>query len=320
MAKRRITFVPMDIVFAVEKNENILETAMRCGIHINASCGGNGACGKCRVNILKGDVDSPAGRKIPQHEFEAGARLACMSFPHGDVTVEIPLESQIERSALKRKKDMPHILSAGDISRLVQGWEVGPAVFKRYVELPEPSLQDNISDLDRVMREIKKRYGIEDISADFELLTRLSRILRDAQWKVTVTIALLGKDFRLVYIEPGNTEDKNYSIVIDIGTTTVCGQLLDVANCSVCKLVEYDDNGQDVCTVAESSDYNAQISYGEDVISRIMYSRKKGGLRRLKEVVVGTINKLIKELLEMSKIDAEYISHIVLVDSVIPLC
>ena len=311
MAQHRVTFFPMDRIFVAEEGENLLETAMKYGIHINASCGGNGACGKCRVKVLNGDVYSPVNTKIPQWEYDTGVRLACMTIPRGDVTVEIPLESQIDRSVLKRKREAPHILSAADMSRLVKGWEVDPAVFKRYVELPEPSLQDNVSDLDRLMREIKKRYGIDNISVDFKVLTRLSRILRDARWKVTATIVFTGKGFRLINIEPANTEEKNFSIVIDIGTTTVCGQMLDLANCSVYKLMEHTDNGRDVCTLAESSDYNAQISYGEDVISRIMYSRKKGGLKRLKEVVINTINKVIKELLEIGRIDIGHISHLV---------
>lgn len=311
MAQYRITFLPMDRVFIAEDSENLLEMAMKYGIYINASCGGNAACGKCRIKIIKGDVYAPIHPKIPQWEYDAGMRLACMTIPRGDVTVEIPLESQIDRSVLKRRRRAPHILSAIDIGQLVKGWEVDPAVFKWYVELPEPSLQDNISDLGRLMREIKRKHNIENISVDFKILTRLSRILRDSRWKVTVTIVLTRKGCKLINIEPGNTEDKNFSIVIDIGTTTVCGQILDLANCSALKLIEHTGNGRDVCTIAESSDYNAQISYGEDVISRIMYSRKKGGLKKLNEVVIGTINKVVKELLETSGISIEHISHLV---------
>jgi len=264
MAQYRITFLPMDRVFIAEDSENLLEIAMKYGIHINASCGGNAACGKCRVKVIKGDVYAPINPKISQREYDAGMRLACMTVPRGDITVEIPLESQIDRSVLKRRRAASHILSAIDIGQLVKGWEVDPAVFKRYIELPEPSLQDNISDLGRLMREIKRKYNIENITVDFKILTRLSRILRDSRWKVTVTIVLTRKGCKLINIEHGNTEDKNFSIVIDIGTTTVCGQILDLANCSALKLIEQTGNGRDVCTLAESSDYNPEKRGAEE--------------------------------------------------------
>ena len=125
-------------------------------------------------------------------------------------------------------------------------------------------------------------------------------------------MVLTRKGYKLINVEPGNREDRNFSIVIDIGTTTVCGQLLDLANCSVFKLNKPVSDSRDLCTLAESSDYNAQISYGEDVISRIMYAQKKGGLKKLQEVVVNTINAIIKELLEASGVSVEHVSHLVL--------
>ncbi len=311
MAKIKVKFLPIDRVYVTDSGETLLETAMRSGVHINASCGGNGVCGKCRVKVVEGSVSSSIHPKISQWEYEAGVRLACMAAPLEDVTVEVPLESQIDRLALKRKDNAPLILSALDIGDLVKGWEVDPAVFKRYIELQPPSIEDNISDLSRLTRELKQKYGFDGLSVDFKVLLRLSKVLRDADWKVTITIVLTRKGYKLINVDPGNTEDKNYSIVIDIGTTTVCGQLLDLANCSVFKLSEKTNNNRDLCTLAESSDYNAQISYGEDVISRIMYAQKKGGLKKLQEVVIGTINGVIKELLEISNVSVAHVSHLV---------
>jgi uncharacterized 2Fe-2S/4Fe-4S cluster protein (DUF4445 family) len=311
MATYKIKFLPRDRTYPAESGETLLETAMKSGVHINASCGGNGACGKCRVRVLEGDVHSSVHPKISQWEYDSGIRLACMSTPTGDVTIEVPLESQVDRFALKRKDKAPLILSASDLADLVTGWEVDPAVFKRYIELQPPIVDDNVSDLGRLTRELRQRYGFEDVSVDFKVLTRLSRVLRDADWKVTITMVLTRKGHKLINVESGNSEDRNYSIVIDIGTTTVCGQLLDLANCSVFKLNAPVSDSRDLCTLAESSDYNAQISYGEDVISRIMYAQKKGGLKKLQEVVVNTINGIIKELLETSGVAVEHVSHLV---------
>ncbi len=152
---------------------------------------------------------------------------------------------------------------------------------------------------------------MKEVSVDFRMLKKLSAVLRAAKWCATVTIALTGKGYTLINIEPGNTEELNYSIAIDIGTTTVCGQLLDLARCKTYGRpggVE----GTQVCTLAETADYNAQISYGEDVITRIVFSQKGEGLKRLQEVVVSTINGVIGELLSMSGVSADRVSHLVL--------
>jgi uncharacterized 2Fe-2S/4Fe-4S cluster protein (DUF4445 family) len=234
-----------------------------------------------------------------------------MTRPHSDLVVEIPFESQVDRVALKRRKEPSHILSAMDVDRLVKGWSVDPSVFKKYVELPPPSPEDNINDLARLTRELRKTHLMNDVSVDFRMLKKLAATLRKADWRVTVTIVLTRKGYTLINVEPGNTEEQNYSIVIDIGTTTVCGQLLDLARCQVYRRTEGADNGTQACTLAETADYNAQISYGEDVISRIVFAQKAGGLKRLQEVIVSTINGVIRELLAMSGIEVELISHLV---------
>ena len=311
MTHYKVKFLPIEKTFPVEENETILEEAMRLGIHINASCGGNGACGKCRIKIREGETSSSTHPKIAQWEYDEGVRLACMTRPHSDLVVEIPFESQVDRAALRKRKEPSHILAPMDVDRLVQGWSVDPSVFKKYVELPPPTPEDNINDLARLTRELKKTHLMDNVSVDFRMLMKLAATLRKADWRITVTTVLTRKGYTLINVEPGNTEEQNYSIVIDIGTTTVCGQLLDLAHCHVYRRMEGAGNGTQACTLAETADYNAQISYGEDVISRIVFAQKPGGLKRLQEVVVSTINGVIRDLLEMSGIDAGLISHLV---------
>jgi uncharacterized 2Fe-2S/4Fe-4S cluster protein (DUF4445 family) len=309
--QHKITFLPMDRTFPGEEGETALETAMRSGVHINASCGGNGACGKCRIKILEGPVTSPIHPKIAQWEYDSGIRLACQTRPLGNITVEIPFESQVDRAALKKKTASPHILSVTDLDSLVEGWAVNPSVFKKYVELTPPSVEENVNDLERLMRELRKTYKVPSISVDFRVLTKLAAVLRGAEWRVTATIVLTSKGYTLINVESGNTEEQNYSIVVDIGTTTVWGQLLDLAHCQVFRRVEGESGSTGLCTLAEAADYNAQISYGEDVITRIMFAQKPGGLERLQEVVVSTINGVIREVLEMSGVPVDLISHLV---------
>ncbi len=102
---------------------------------------------------------------------------------------------------------------------------------------------------------------------------------------------------RIINIQSGDTSERNYAIAMDIGTTTIYGQLVDLISGEV---------------LSQFGDFNAQISYGEDVISRIMYAEKEGGMERLRQVVMETINKVIGKLFIRAKIDPEEVSTITL--------
>jgi uncharacterized 2Fe-2S/4Fe-4S cluster protein (DUF4445 family) len=314
MPKHKVTFLPSERQILVDEAENLLQAAMEAGIHINASCGGSGTCGKCRVKLLNGAVDSPKHPKLTQWEYDEGSRLACLTSIRSDIDVEIPLESQVDKSVLALRSDRgahKYLLSPQDIYQLVQGWDVDPTVFKRYVQLEPPTLRDNMSDLTRLTNALAHQHGIEGISADFRVIMKLSHILRESDWKVTATLVLTRKGYKLTNIEPGDNTKQNYSIVFDIGTTTIFGQILDLNGCIVVACPGGQCDGSMLFALAEASDYNAQISYGEDVITRIVYSQRPGGLKKIQEVVVSTINRIIQELLEMSKIDRSLISHMV---------
>jgi uncharacterized 2Fe-2S/4Fe-4S cluster protein (DUF4445 family) len=314
MEKHKITFSPSDVSIKVDDGENLLQAAMEAGIHINASCGGTGTCGKCRVRILNGKVDSPLSPMLPQEDYNAGYRLACLTTIREDVEVEIPIESQVDRSVLAKEGqtfDHPYILSPKDIFQLVQGWDVEPTVFKRYVAMDPPTMDDNVSDLTRLVNAIQKQHDITGISTDFRLIMKLSQLLRDANWKVTVTLVQTRKGYKLINAEQGDRTNQNYSIVVDIGTTTIFGQLLDLNQNVGTACADGSCDGAKLFALAESSDYNPQISYGEDVITRIVYSQKPGGLKKLQEVVVASINKVIDELLTTSGVDVSLVSHLV---------
>jgi uncharacterized 2Fe-2S/4Fe-4S cluster protein (DUF4445 family) len=188
---------------------------------------------------------------------------------------------------------------------LATGWRFKPPLSKLFVKLPPPTSEDNISDLSRLLRGVKQRYSLSNLLVDFGVVKKLAKALRDGDWKVTVTTLITAakpraKEWRrprVINIEPGDTRERHYSLAFDIGTTTVCGQLLDLKRGKV---------------VAEGIDYNGQISYGADVITRIAYSQKPGGLEKLQQAVVDTINGVIEELLTQSRVDAEHIGHITL--------
>jgi len=287
---RRVHFDPDNVDVTVKEGANLLEAAIAAGVHINASCGGAGVCGTCKVLIKTGEVESTRTEKLSEEEYKQGVRQACQSQVISDLTIYVPVESRLEKAILSREGK---IVSKA----LATGWRFKPPLSKLFIELPPPTLTDNTSDLSRLLRGLKQRYNLSHMSVDFAVVKKLAKVLRDGDWKATVT-TLLDSERKLTItnIEPGDTRGKHYSLAFDIGTTGVRGQLLDL------------NRGK---SLAQGIDYNGQISYGEDVITRIVYCQKRGGLKKLQQVVVATINGIIKELLKQSGVKVEYVGHMV---------
>lgn len=293
-----IHFLPDDIRVKVAPGENILTAAAAAGVYIHAYCGGDGVCGKCKVHLEKGEVECDPVATLKQADYDKGIRLACKTRVLSDVTVRIPETVKSDGKALKPKTT--RAISARSLETLVGTWKVDPPVGKLFLQLPPPSIDDNISDMQRLMRAIKIAMP-ENPEPNYDhpqLIRELSGILREAGWEVTV-ILLHGKGAaepdRIIAVEPGNTTDRLYGLAVDIGTTTVNGVLIDLNSGEV---------------IAEGSGYNSQIGYGEDVISRMIYAARPGGLKGLQEKVVYTINGIIEEMCRKVIISPSDISYI----------
>jgi len=289
-----VHFNPDNVATTAEPGANLMETAIATGVHINASCGGAGVCGTCKVLIKKGEVESTRTSRISDKEYEKGIRQACQCWITSDLIVDILPESRIEKAVLSREKR--EIASQAPMP-LATGWQFRPLVKKIFIELPEPTLEDNTGDLSRLLRILRQQHRLDNVSVDFEVLPKLAHVLRDGGWQATVTTLLENTPgVKIINIEPGDSRARHYSLAFDIGTTAVRGQLLDLNRGKV---------------LAQSIDYNKQISYGEDVISRIVQSQKAGGLKKLQRAVTITINGIIKEMVEQTKVEVEDISHMV---------
>jgi len=302
MPEFKIKFLPHGKEVSVKKGDSLLRAAMEAGVHINASCGGEGICGKCRVLIETGEVDGGITEKLSQEDIDKGYRLACRSKVKSDLVVRIPVESEIDTSVLN-KMATPRKTARIKERNLEDLKEQGlfiPPVVQKYLALPEPSHQDNVADVTRIVNELRTKHNEHRLEFDMSVIRKIPDVVRAADFKVTVTIARPvreeGKN-HIINIEAGDTTDRNYAIAIDIGTTTVYGQMIDLITGEV---------------LAQYGDFNAQISYGEDVISRIMYAEKEGGLETLNKKVVGTINKVIEQITKRSKVDPDEISTITL--------
>jgi uncharacterized 2Fe-2S/4Fe-4S cluster protein (DUF4445 family) len=302
MSERQVVFQPYNKTIRVADGENLIRTAMEAGVHINASCGGAGVCGKCRVLIERGTVEGGISEKLSEDDMAKGYRLACQSSIRSDLVVRIPVESEVDASVLNkmstpRKTARIHQVNFEELKE--QGL-FNPPVEKRYLELPAPSDQDRLPDVTRLISFLKAKYNEHRLVARLSVIRKIPDLLRSSDFKVTATLARPvqpGRKTHIINIEPGDTTDRNFAIAIDIGTTTVYGQLIDVITGEV---------------LAQHGEFNGQISYGEDVLSRIVYAEKPGGLEKLHQVVIGTINTVIRSIVQQSKVNLDEISSITL--------
>ena len=237
--------------------------------------------GKCRVVVTKGRaaINRPTEAEqehLSTQERSSGVRLACQVRVQGSVEVYVPRESVVTRIRLQTEGLETEV-------------EPLPLVKKFYVELPKPTLQSLELDLERLLRSLRE-YNVQSSYISPEILRILPEELRGADWKVTTTV---WGNKEILDVEGGNTCNACYGLAVDVGTTKIASYLVD--------LITGD-------TVAVSSMVNPQVSYGEDVITRITYATR--GERERKELqrkVVEGVNQLIAECCSKCGVDRRHI-------------
>jgi uncharacterized 2Fe-2S/4Fe-4S cluster protein (DUF4445 family) len=302
MKKYTVNFLPYDRSIRVSHGETVIRAALEAGVHINASCGGDGVCGKCRILVEKGILDTAGSETIGRKDLEKGYRLACKAAVSGDVVIRIPVESQMDLFALKRSSGpryTAHIFQPV-LGPPAQGHPYTLPVEKIYIELAPPVVGDNGPDISRIINALRGQHGEHRLILDIGLIRTLPDILRQADFKVTVTLLRPVREERkshIIHVEPGDTTKRHFTLAVDIGTTTVQSRLIDHASGDI---------------VSEGAAFNAQISYGEDVITRIMTAEKGDGLEKLHTKIAGTINGLTDKLLRKAGVDPDDVSLMVL--------
>ena len=302
MSTYKVLFLPHNKKVQVPDGQNLIRTAMEAGVHINASCGGEGVCGKCRVLIEGGSIEGGISARLSIEDQKKGYRQACLAEVRSDLVVRIPIESEIDASVLNLQSTPRRTarIQEMNLEELKEKGLFMPPVEKKYLELPAPNAQDNLPDVTRLVSFLKLKHDEHRLVVRLPVIRKIPDVLRKDGFKVTVTLARpvqSGRKTHIINVQPGDTTDRNYGIAMDIGTTTVYGQLIDLISGEV---------------LAQYGDYNGQISFGEDVISRMVYAEKAGGLETLNEAVMNTINNLIRKLVRRAKIDPDEISSITL--------
>jgi len=288
-----VIFLPSFRKTTIANGGTLLEAAQKAGIHMNVVCGGQGKCGKCIVYLKSGRVDfdrEKFGKFFSEEELEQGGCLACQSHVLDDVQVLIPESSLIQEQQI--------LIDTRGLTT-----EFSPSVWKYYVSLSPPTLEDPSPDLTRLLWGIEKQGGPKEgkIYVPLEVIRRIPRALRDSGWKVTATVALVPGGYRLIDVEKGDSSSRLYGAAVDLGTTTVVVFLRNLA-------------GGEVAGVA--SNYNLQISCGEDILSRVNYARKNG-LEKLQALAAESINATITDAANNAGIDRDDIYEVVVAGNTI---
>ena len=276
-----------------EVGENLLDLARKADIFIDAPCNGSQSCGKCKVKLLDGKCDTEKNIHISDDEWEQGYILACATKVTEDIVVDVPSKlsssmhgMKIEGSDKKVDKDL-----FDRAKKLIDdnGLSYSTNIEKRYIELEEPSLDDNISDVDRLERQVRQDFGIDGIDFRLDILRKMPKVLRENNFKVTLTYVKKRNKITILNIESGNKEGELYGLAIDIGTTSVVVCLVNLITNEI---------------IEKASSGNSQIRYGADVINRIVFAVRKDNLEIMRKAIVeDTLNPLIESIYEKTGID-----------------
>ena len=280
LKKLEVTYRPFDRVTRVPPGTTLFSAAHWIGLPIDSTCGGRGTCGKCKVQVLDGglEVSSADRKELREAEIGSGWRLSCQARVYQDTVCLVPELQRVPRAATM------------GVNRLVL---LDPNVRKVYVELAEPSLEDQRGDVER-LQDALTAEGF-DMKAGLAALATLPGTLRGCGFKVT---AVLGGD-QLIAVEPGDTREACYGVAFDVGTTTVVGTLMNLRT----GMAE-----------AVRSTLNGQAPFGADVISRISHAMAgSAALLELQAAVRQSMNGILGELYTEAGVAREQVYEAVVV-------
>ena len=289
-ATHTLTFLPDGRTVSVPAGSTLLEAAQAAEIHVNASCSGKGACGKCKLVVVAGEVETAPTPLLTDGEKAKGYVLACQSKISGDVSVQIPEE------VLARKLKIAGMGQA--VTDRLKGLvtDIDPMLQEIPLTLAPPTLDDSVSDLDRLNRGLKKQgCDVDRLNVGIKVMRQLAEVVRRDNWNITVSVVRRKCANEILEVRPGNGQHPSLGLAIDVGTTTIVVYLVDMADGSV---------------LAATAGHNRQADCGDDVINRIVCA-EKDGVKKLSRMALATINDLIGEALDSAGKRREAIRNVV---------
>ncbi len=289
-----------DITVFAAFGENLLEVARKTNVAIDAPCNGNAACGKCKVKLVGGELESQRTRHISEEEYKEGWRLSCISKIIADVEVLVPDIASAYRSRMK-VADLDSAEEIRIFEKTEQDIAEAGIKFKNDLEvirvtMEPPSLDNTMPDNERLSWAVEDVCEAEDVRISFQVLQKLSEELRKYHFDVQCVIRRKGNRVEICDLFGPEETPIVAGLAIDIGTTTVSAVLVDMTNGKI---------------LAKGSAGNGQIRYGADVLNRIIEQQKVGGRKRLQDAIVQeTINPLIDTMCREASVPEEQIFRV----------
>ena len=284
------------VIIECNDGDNLLELARRANVAIDAPCSGNGSCGKCRVRLVEGELESPRSRHISDEEYKDGWRLSCSSKVRSDCTVFVPdiasaYQSRMKTADLSSPKEVA-IFEECQENLKNSGIHFENRYRSQVITMAEPTLDDTMPDNERLTWAIEEAFGVEHVRIPFCVMVKLAHTLRENHFSVCVKGELTEDSFNCMEVcAPDDTAI--VGCAIDIGTTTVTMVLTDLTTGRL---------------LAKGSSGNGQIRYGADVINRIIEQGRPGGKKKLQDAILKeTLIPIIANLCKTSGINARSI-------------
>ncbi len=277
-----VRFLPADVIVDVPSGILLHEAAIRAGIdNLHLPCGGTGTCGQCLVEVVQGTSEPLGQTYLEAALVDKGLVLACQSRVRDDLTVRLP---ETHDAALRVVGDS-HFLISEDL--LPAQERLLPLYRAEQLAVPPASIEEHYSDWLRLGRGLNRNGETLPLQTDLEVLRKLAEAVRAQEGKVTVVLAEDESGPRVLDIQPGHNLFPTLGLAIDIGTTTVAVQLVNL---------------HDGRVLVSRTSYNAQLRRGADIITRIDYARTAERQAELRQLVLETINTLIGDMAREMKV------------------
>ncbi|MCD4785404.1 MAG: ASKHA domain-containing protein [Candidatus Eremiobacteraeota bacterium] len=284
-----ITFLPDNVKINISGDENLLEASRKVNIPLVVDCGGVGACGKCRLKLVEGEIESGGSFILTEREISRGFILACSSYPKTDLVVEVPESSMSVELTI-----------SGDIVRNLTGkdmpYEYSPLAEKVVISC-NGNEDETISHLDRLFMVMKEKTGLREFDISYELIKKLPLLLKKKSCELSVTFSRLYSPPRILSLEKKDKVKECYGIALDIGTTSIEGILVDMKSGNM---------------LNSTSHLNLQMKYGADIASRLNFASRNNGLMILSDLILDKVNEILLELVLESNVDKDNVYSIVI--------